>query len=73
VGDVLRMPSSRVRRDREPWSTKREVAAELRVSERWVELRMRHDGFPFHKDRHSRLVRFKMSEIDDWLARRETA
>jgi predicted DNA-binding transcriptional regulator AlpA len=68
--EILRMPSHRIRRDREPWSTKTEVAADLHVSERWIELRMRHDRFPHHKDAHSRLVRFKMSEVDEWMASR---
>lgn len=68
--DVIRFPSHRMRPDREPLMKKSEVARELRVSERWVELRMKDAGFPFIKDTHSRLVYYKWSEIEAWMARR---
>jgi predicted DNA-binding transcriptional regulator AlpA len=68
--EILRFPASRMRPDREPLMKKTEVARELRVSERWVELRMRDSGFPFIKDAHSRLVYYKWSEIEAWMARR---
>lgn len=70
--DVIRFPPSRMRRDREPWSTKADVMAYLQVSDRWIELRYR-DGFPHHKDPHSRLVRFKLSEVDEWMASRRAS
>jgi predicted DNA-binding transcriptional regulator AlpA len=70
---IYAFPAHRMRPDREPLLKKAEVARELRVSERWVELRMRDAGFPFIKDAHSRLVYYKWSEIETWMARRTTA
>jgi predicted DNA-binding transcriptional regulator AlpA len=68
-GQLIQFPPSRMRKDREPWITKTAVAAHLGVSERWIELRYR-DGFPFHKDQPSRMVRFKLSEVDAWMESR---
>ena len=49
----------------EPWMGVREVAAHLRVRResvyRWIEAR----GLPAH--RIGRLLRFKLSEVDDWV------
>lgn len=57
----------------EPWLTKREVAERLRVSERWVELRVKDSAFPARKDPRSRLVRFRWSEVDQWMNERVSA
>jgi predicted DNA-binding transcriptional regulator AlpA len=67
--DVIPFPPSRMRKDREPWVTKTQLAAHLGVSERWIELRYR-DGLPHHKDGPSRLVRFRLSEVDAWMQSR---
>jgi len=48
----------------EPWLTKKQVAAHLGFSTRWVELRIR-DGLP------SKLIggqrRFRLSEVEMWI------
>jgi excisionase family DNA binding protein len=64
-GEVVQFPGRRG--PGEPWRTKPEIAAYLQVSERWIELRMKHDGFPHYKDPRSRLVRFRFSEVDAWV------
>lgn len=65
TGQVIPFPSHR--RDSEPWLLKRELAGELRVSERWIELRMR-DGLPYL--RMGRSPRFRLSEVEAWLRAR---
>lgn len=56
----------------EQWLTKRQVAEILGVSERWIEHRMSDSRFPCSRDPHgrSRAVRFRMSEVNDWMTRR---
>ena len=48
----------------EPWLSKKQVAAHLGFSTRWVELRIR-DGLP------SKLIggqrRFRLSEVEAWI------
>lgn len=56
----------------EPWQTKAQLARHLHRSERWIELRIRDAGLPVHKF-VDRSVRFRLSEIDDWLKGREVA
>jgi hypothetical protein len=46
--------------------TKRELAARWKVSTRWIELRVKHDGLPMQKDRASRLVRFSWFAVEQW-------
>jgi predicted DNA-binding transcriptional regulator AlpA len=70
---IIEFPGWRARNVPEPLWTKRELAEYLRVSPRWIELRVKHDAFPILKDQHSRLVRFKMSEVQEWLASRRRA
>jgi excisionase family DNA binding protein len=48
----------------ERWVTKRELAAHLGMSERWIELRVR-DGMP--SVRFGRSRRFLISEVEAWL------
>ena len=51
----------------EPWLTKRQLAAYLSYSTRWVEIRMR-EGLP------SKLIggqrRFHLSEVEAWIEER---
>ena len=68
--NVLRFPVQKARRDREPLVKKGDIARELHVSERWVELRMRDAGLPYIKDAHSRLVYYRLSDVLDWFERR---
>ena len=55
------------RRGFEPWLTKRQLAAHLSYSTRWVEIRMR-EGLP------SKLIggqrRFHLSEVEAWIEER---
>jgi predicted DNA-binding transcriptional regulator AlpA len=68
VGELVRFPAYRMRKDREPWIDKDELAEYLGRSTRWIELRMRDSGLPHHKGERSRLVRFRISDVDEWLA-----
>jgi hypothetical protein len=52
------------------WITKKELAERWRVSERWLELRVKHDGLPMRKDPHSRLVRFNLADCERWMEAR---
>jgi predicted DNA-binding transcriptional regulator AlpA len=63
---LIQFPPHRMRRDLEPFVSKRRVAAYLGRSERWIEQQYRH-GFPHHKDGPSRLVRFRLSEVDEFM------
>ena len=62
TGTLLRM-TPRV----EPWLTKRQLAAHLGFSTRWVELRVR-EGMP--AQRWGSRLRFRASEVEEWLGRR---
>ena len=59
IGGILPMT------DHEPWVDTEQVAAYLGVQKhsiyRWIEER----GFPVH--RAGRLLRFKLSEVDEWM------
>lgn len=55
------------RRGREPWLTKRQVAAHFGVSERTVE-RWTVDGMPCLRPGTGRLVRYLASECESWHA-----
>jgi excisionase family DNA binding protein len=52
--------------ERETYATKKEMAAHLRVTERTVENWM-VKGLPYYR-LGSRRTRFKLSEVDAWLA-----
>jgi predicted DNA-binding transcriptional regulator AlpA len=69
---VYQFPTHRMRADREPWVDKRKVAEHLGRSVRWVEMRM-SEGLPHVKDQHSRLVSFKLSQVDTWLQSRRAS
>lgn len=62
---VVVLPTAR--RDREPWLSKRQVAAHFGRTTRWIELRMR-EGLP------SRMIGgrrgYRLSEVEAWLAGR---
>ena len=60
-----------VPRTSEPWLNKAQLANRLGYSARWVNLRMR-DGMPHHKWTGGH-VRFRASEVEGWLAERNTA
>ena len=50
--------------------TEAELAAELRVSRRWVQLQMKSAGLPFHRmGSGGRLIRFRLEEVIDWVVR----
>jgi len=52
----------------EPFVDKREAARFCGRSPRWVEMRMREDGFPWHPPAPgSNRRRFRLSEISEWL------
>lgn len=46
-----------------------ELAEILGMSERWIAYRV-NDGMPSH--RYGRSRRFRLSEVEDWLERRQT-
>jgi len=52
----------------EPDLTKRQLAAALGVSERWIDYRVA-EGMPKHAWT-KRMVRFRLGECRDWLERR---
>jgi predicted DNA-binding transcriptional regulator AlpA len=66
MGQLRRLPG---RAGIEPWLNKKQLAAHLSFSARWVELRVR-DGMP-HRRIGNRL-RFRVSEVEEWLAEEET-
>lgn len=57
----------RPRAGQEAWVTKPHLAAHLGMSERWIEMRVR-DGMP--SQRFGRSRRFRISEVESWLAGR---
>jgi excisionase family DNA binding protein len=65
MGQVVSFEQERmVRRGREPWCTKQELAAHLGFSVRWVELRVR-EGMPAR--RMGQRLRFHASAVEAWL------
>ena len=65
---IIDFPSARTT---EPWVRKAEVARHLGMSVRWIEDRMRHDDLPHAH--HGRAVRFRLSEVDRWMASRRAS
>lgn len=64
-GQVVSLEQQRmVRRGREPWHTKQELADHLGFSVRWVELRVR-DGMPAR--RMGNRLRFQIGAVEVWL------
>jgi excisionase family DNA binding protein len=55
----------------EPWLNKRQVAAHLGVSTRWVEMRAADSGLPFH--RVGGLNLYRTADVDGWLDRFQAA
>lgn len=53
----------------EPWIKKRQLAAHLDVSERWIELRMR-EGLPCNRLSRG-AVRFRIADVEAWLSERK--
>lgn len=72
-GNVIQFPVARAAGALNFEVTKAELAERWRVSERWIELRVRDAGLPRKKDPHSRLVRFNLAECELWLERRRRA
>lgn len=66
---IIAFPAHRML-DREPWVSRRQLAAHLGFSLRWVDLRVR-DGMPSMKMRGER--RFKVSECERWLEQQEAS
>lgn len=66
-GRVIHFP---MRGGREPWLSKRELANHLHFSTRWVEYRVR-EGMP--SQRMGGRLRFRLSEVESWLAQRRSA
>ena len=58
-----------VRRGREPWCTKQELAEHLGFSVRWVELRVQ-EGMPAR--RMGQRLRFQVSVVEAWLDEQQT-
>ncbi|HEV3071774.1 MAG TPA: hypothetical protein VGY76_10175 [Solirubrobacteraceae bacterium] len=54
----------------EAWVTKRQLAAHLQVSPRWIELQYPH-GLPHV--RRDAIVRYRISEVERWLREGEQA
>lgn len=52
----------------ERWLTKRELAAHLGYSTRWVEYRI-HEGMPYQ--RLGCRMRFRASEVETWLRKED--
>lgn len=50
--------------------TKPELARRWSVSLRWIELQVRDHGLPAQKDKHSRLVRFSLRDVEAWRLER---
>jgi phage terminase Nu1 subunit (DNA packaging protein) len=50
----------------EPWMDKKQLAQHLGFSVRWVELRVR-EGMPCERWGKGRRLRFRSSEVEDWL------
>lgn len=69
TAQIFQFPAGRMRESAP--ITKAELAARLRVSSRWIELRMR-EGMPFDKDAYSRLVSFDIAAVEAWLTERRT-
>jgi hypothetical protein len=68
-GHVVSLDQERmIRRGREPWCTKQELAEHLGFSVRWVELRVR-EGMPTR--RMGQRLRFQISAVEAWLDERE--
>ena len=63
MGRLIAFPAHRMA-DLEPWLTRKQLAAHLGFSVRWVDLRVR-DGMPSLKMRGER--RFKASAVERWL------
>lgn len=61
MGDLIAFPS---RRAHDPWVTKRQLAAYLGYSTRWIELRAR-DGLPSRMMGSRR--RYRISEVERWM------
>lgn len=57
------------REEREPYLTKRQVAALLGFSVRWLEQQVSQSGLPAHTIGGQR--RFLWSEVQDWIRDRE--
>jgi predicted DNA-binding transcriptional regulator AlpA len=68
VGVVIPFPR---RSDWEPELSKKQLAARLGFSTRWVELRVR-EGMPTSSIKGNQR-RFLVSEVEAWLAERRTA
>jgi len=66
---VIAFPAHRMR-DADVLLTKKELAQRWRCSVRWIEQRQKFDGLPFEKDRHSRLVRYSLADVEAWRANR---
>jgi hypothetical protein len=58
-----------IRRGREPWCTKQELADHLGFSVRWVELRVR-EGMPAR--RMGPAASLQVSAVEAWLDERQT-
>jgi excisionase family DNA binding protein len=63
-GKVIAFPGCDVRRI-EPFLTKKQLAALLAVSERWIEIAVRDRGAPHHRLGKG-VVRFKLEEFLRW-------
>jgi hypothetical protein len=61
---LIRLP---LRPGVEPWLSKKQLAAHLGYSTRWVELRVK-DGMPC--ERWGGRLRFRVSEVEPWLKER---
>jgi excisionase family DNA binding protein len=70
AGWVVSLEHERMmRRAREPWCTKQELAEHLGFSVRWVELRVR-EGMPAR--RMGQRLRFQISAVEAWLEQGQT-
>lgn len=57
----------------EPWVGKKQIAAHLNRSTRWVEIAQRERGLPFVKEGEYGTCWYKVSQVDDWMLARAAA
>jgi excisionase family DNA binding protein len=65
MGEVIQLAA--YRNQSEPWLSKRQIAANLGVSTRLVEMRAADSGLPYI--RVGGINRYRASEVDRWATR----
>ena len=70
MGVVLPFPTERIVNER--LLTRKELALTISYSARWIQYRVNEDAMPHHRLPNGEL-RFRLSEVQEWLAEREGA